>query len=209
MPLFGMSVTVLKIGGSLLDLGDLPSRLRAVIEKLDGDRPLFVCGGGEAADIVRRWHKTYTLEAEQSHWLALESIRLNQLLLLTLMPELELVSDRAAAESVWTRGRVPLLDLMSFVRIEESLAECGAAPLPHTWDVTSDSLAAWVAIRWPACRLVLVKSTVLPPVEQLQELASAGLVDSYFPRLGSNLPPTFWCWLRGTSGLEMVSEPER
>lgn len=191
-----MPVTVLKLGGSLLDLGDLPQRLRAVIAKLGDDQPLLVCGGGDAADIVRRWHETHGLDEEQSHWLAMDSIRLNQRLLLTLIPELELISNRAAAESVWKRDRVPLLDLFSFVSIEESAA---AQPLPHTWNVTSDSLAAWVAIRWPASRLVLLKSAELPDNRHgwtRQAAADAGLVDRYFPSLTMNLLTSFWCDLR-------------
>ncbi len=205
MPVLRMSATVLKLGGSLLDFDDLPTRLRAVFGLLGDNQPLLVCGGGEAADVVRRWHETHGLDEEQSHWLAMDSIRLNQRLLLTLMPELELVSNRAAAESAWTRGRVPLLDLMSFVSIEESQAETGTAPLPHTWDVTSDSLAGWVAIRWPASRLVFMKSVELPAKESgwsLQDSADAGLVDRHFPSLQSKLPPTFWCALRRESELE-------
>ncbi len=206
-----MSVTVLKLGGSLLDLGDLPVRLRAMLKTLGNDRPLLVCGGGDATDVVRRWHATHALDEEQSHWLAMESIRLNQRLLLTLLPELELVSNRVAAESVWTRGRVPLLDLMAFVSIEESQAECGAESLPHTWDVTSDSLAAWVSIRWPASRLVLLKSAELPTRENcwsLQDAANAGLVDRHFPALRPNLPSTFWCALRSDSELEFHPLPQ-
>ena len=198
-----MSVTVLKLGGSLLDLADLPDRLRAAFAKLDVDRPLLICGGGEAANVVRRWHDAHRLDEEQSHWLALDSIRLNQRLMLTLIPELELVSNRAAAESAWTRGRVPLLDLLSFVSIEEAAHDVGVKPLPHTWDVTSDSLAAWVAIRWPARRLVLLKSAELPPFESHSQAAEAGLVDDFFPDLQPDLPPTFWCALRRGCELEL------
>lgn len=201
VPILHMSATVLKLGGSLLDLCDLPVRLREVFKLLGGDQPLLVCGGGDAADVVRRWHETHALDEEQSHWLAMESIRLNQRLLLTLMPELELVSNRIAADAAWTRGRVPLLDLMSFVGIEESQAERGTA-LPHTWGVTSDSLAAWVAIRWPAGRFVLLKSVGLPDATDqwsLQAAADAGFLDQHFPKLEPQLPPTFWCDLRGGS----------
>lgn len=206
-----MRVTVLKLGGSLLDLGDLPDRLRSVLKMLRGDQPLLVCGGGDAADVVRRWHETHALDDKQSHWLAMESVRLNQRLLLTLLPEFELVSNRAAAESVWTRGRVPLLDLMSFVSIEESRAECGTKPLPHTWDVTSDSLAAWVAIRWPASRLVLLKSAELPARENgwtIQKAADAGLVDRHFPALRPKLTSTFWCAMRRVGELEFHPFPQ-
>lgn len=193
-----MSVAVLKLGGSLLDLGDLPDRLRAVLAMLDGNRPLVICGGGVVANVVREWHDAHGLSEEQSHWLAMDSIRLNQRLLLTLMPELELVSNRAAAESAWRRGRVPLLDLMSFVSIEE-VAPAGGATLPHSWELTSDSLAGWVAIRWPASRLVLLKSVGLPISEgslSFRNAAENGLVDAYFPNLESRLPPTSWCDLR-------------
>lgn len=193
-----MGVTVLKLGGSLLDLGDLPTRLRAVFKQLGNDRPLLVCGGGDAADIVRRWHETHSLDEEQSHWLAMEALRLNQRLLLTLMPELELVWDRETAEKARSRDRVPLLDLLSFIQMEELFDDLVAAP-PHTWDVTSDSLAAWVAIRWPASRFVLLKSVELPNKDArwtLQAAADAGFVDRYFPRLTPSLPATFWCDLR-------------
>jgi aspartokinase-like uncharacterized kinase len=47
-----------------------------------------------------------------------------------------------------------------------------ADPLPHSWDVTSDSIAAWVAGQVGASRLVLVK----PPH------AIGSLVDGYFHR---------------------------
>lgn len=191
-----MSVTVLKLGGSLLDLGDLPDRLRSVLKMLGDDQPLLVCGGGEAAAVVRRWHETHALNEEQSHWLAMESVRLNQRLLSTLLPELELVSNRAAAESAWKRGRVPLLDLMAFVSIEEATPDAIAPPLPHTWDVTSDSLAGWVAICWRASRFVLLKSTELSEFESLAQVANDGLVDAFFPALEIDLPPTFWCRLR-------------
>ena len=75
-------------------------------------------------------------------------------------------------------------------------------PLPHTWNVTSDSLSAWVTIRWPASRLVLLKSVVLPPIESLSQATEAGLVDDFFPALESELPPTFWCRLRGNAEVE-------
>ena len=199
-----MSVAVLKLGGSLLDLTGFPDRLRAVAAMLAGDRPLLICGGGAAADIVRQWHDAHGLSDEQSHWLAMDSIRLNQRLLLTLMPELELVSNRAAAESAWRRGHVPLLDLMSFVSIEEAASDVTKL-LPRSWDVTSDSLAGWVAIRWPANRLVLLKSAELTIAESDWSFGAAaefGLIDAHFPTLDPDLPPTFWCDLRNSAAIE-------
>jgi hypothetical protein len=49
-----------------------------------------------------------------------------------------------------------------------------ADPLPHTWDVTSDSIAAWIAGQVRALLLVVVK----PPAA-----SGSQLVDPYFPRV--------------------------
>lgn len=193
-----MSITVLKLGGSLLDLTDLSARLQAVFASLKEDEgPLLISGGGDAADIVRRWHQCFGFEEERSHWLALEAIRLNQRLLLELLPKLELVASREAAESAWQNDRIPLLDLAEFMRMEEvSLA--ANERLPHCWDVTSDSLAAWVAMRWPAERLILLKSVDLPDAQkhEPESLAKAGLIDSFFPRLANSIPAIEWINLR-------------
>jgi aspartokinase-like uncharacterized kinase len=47
-----------------------------------------------------------------------------------------------------------------------------ADPLPHSWDVTSDSLAAWIAGAVGARRLLLIKPAG----------ASGDMVDAYFAR---------------------------
>ena len=201
-----MSIAVLKLGGSLLDLPDLSVRVQTVFNKLGSDRPLLVCGGGAAADIVRGWDERFRLNEERAHWLALEAIRLNQRLLLDLLPKLELVASRAAAESAWRHDRVPLLDLAAFVSIEEASLDVHER-LPHTWDVTSDSLAAWVALRWPASQLVLLKSIDWPFDEQVVShrlMAERGLVDAYFPTIARNLPMIRWCHLRTSNALTIL-----
>lgn len=190
-----MSVVVFKVGGSLLDLPDLAVRFRRVLGQLAGDQPLLICGGGAAADLVRRWHRDFDLSEERCHWLALEAIRLNQQLLLELLPECELVATRDTAASAWQRGRVPLLDLVAFVRDEESRLSAGDH-LSHNWNVTSDSLAAWVAQRWPAQRLLLLKSTCLPAAMTWPQAAKAGLVDATFPKISAKILSVEWLNLR-------------
>jgi hypothetical protein len=50
--------------------------------------------------------------------------------------------------------------------------------LPRTWDLTSDSLAAWLCGRLGCKSLLLVKSCTLPPdPPQLEVLARDGVVD--------------------------------
>ena len=63
-------------------------------------------------------------------------------------------------------GRVPVLAPSQWLR--------EADPLPHSWDVTSDSIAAWVAGAVGARELVLVKPA---------GAAGADTVDPYFSRV--------------------------
>ena len=75
-----------------------------------------------------------------------------------------------------------------------------ADPLPHGWHVTSDSIAAWVAARLSARRLVLLKSLDGVPGTSgdivaeapLRSPALAGIVDEYFERA---VEPGLECWV--------------
>jgi aspartokinase-like uncharacterized kinase len=81
-----------------------------------------------------------------------------------------------------------------------------ADPLPHSWDVTSDSIAAWFARALGARRLMLVKHEDgfigpgrgpgrIPPHARRTALdALAGVVDPYF---GRALDPAIACWIVG------------
>src|SRR5205085_8322866 len=53
--------------------------------------------------------------------------------------------------------------------------------IPQSWDVTADSLAAWLARRLGAERLVLVKSVAAPRPLDIAVLAARGMVDKAFP----------------------------
>lgn len=130
---------VVKVGGSLLDLPDLAMRLQAW-------RPaLFVAGGGAMADAVRRLHRIHGLPEEVSHWLALRTCTIHAHFLAHLL-NLPVVSRPEQGPGV--------LDAFAFCEADEANPE----HLPHTWEATSDSLAARVA-EVARAELVLLKST--------------------------------------------------
>ena len=54
--------------------------------------------------------------------------------------------------------------------------------LPRSWDVTSDSIAAWAAIQLHATELILLKSCRVP-ITNIEELANLGIVDAHLPTL--------------------------
>ncbi len=60
--------------------------------------------------------------------------------------------------------------------------------LPHAWSVTTDSIAARAAVVFGAERLVLLKSTDVPPGTPWETAAANGWVDAHFPRIAAELP---------------------
>ena len=185
-----MRLTVYKLGGSLLSLPDLPQRLGMLLSSRRDRRALLVVGGGAAADLVRRWDELLHLGEERSHWLALRAMMLNEALVSELMPQLRIVRDRDEAAAAWERGQAAILCAHDFVREEE---KGPGPPLPHGWEATSDSIAAWVALRWPADELVLLKSVGL---DDNRRADGRPLVDACFPSLAARLKRVGWVNLR-------------
>ena len=170
----GDAWTVIKVGGSLFDWPELRDRLRSWLTQLDAAHVLLVPGGGAAAEAVRQLDRVHHLGEEASHWLSLQAMSLNALFLQELLPGADLVSDppiaRPRCDSGWH-----VLDALPFFRADESRAD----PTPHTWQVTSDSLAIRVAIRANARELILLKSATWA-ANDWTEAMRAGFVDGYF-----------------------------
>ncbi|MEM9703007.1 MAG: hypothetical protein AAF907_11260, partial [Planctomycetota bacterium] len=115
---------------------------------------LIVVGGGGVADAVRQWDRVHQLGEEAAHRVACASLGVSARFAAELL-QAELAATREIAGERWARSNVCVLDLPAFLEREEPRDP--AAP-PHTWDTTSDTFAAWVASRWPAQRLVMLKS---------------------------------------------------
>ncbi len=185
---------VLKIGGSLFDLPELGFKVQQLLSDNEIYQPLLISGGGEAANLVRKWDKIYDLPEEKSHDLAVEALSLNEQLLLHLVPETVLVHNRVEAEKAWEHNKIPILNCSHFLKEEESKEE--SSKLPHHWGVTSDSIAAWVAIHWPADALVLLKSV---SVHSMDIHDQSEYVDPEFNQFVPKLAKIGWCNLRSSN----------
>lgn len=181
------SSIVVKVGGSLFDLPDLRPRLRRWLAGLGADRVLLVPGGGPTADVIRQLDPTHGLGEEAAHWLALRAVGLNAHLLAALLGGADVVSDPEACLQVWAAGRLAVLDAHAFARGDEGRPGC----LPHSWGVTSDSVAARVAEVVGAGQLALLKSVAMPEGADWHEAARLGIVDAYFPKVAKALRVRF------------------
>jgi aspartokinase-like uncharacterized kinase len=161
--------TVVKVGGGLLAYPEHFDALVSAIGAAARQRRLLVVpGGGPFADAVREVDRRLRLSDDAAHWMAVLAMDQHAHLVASRLPGGMLVTDPreiAAAFSAGVDGQVPVLAPYRWLREADAL--------PHTWDVTSDSIAAWVAGASGARRLVLVK----PPGASGSEL-----VDAYFPR---------------------------
>jgi aspartokinase-like uncharacterized kinase len=162
---------VVKVGGSLFDLPDLGPRLRAWLAALDGGPFLLVPGGGAAADLVRDLDRCHGLGEETAHGLALQALSVTARFLHALLPGCYLVADAHGMPP--GAGALAVLDPHPFVLADEGVPGC----LPHSWDVTSDAIAARAAVVAGARRLVLLKSVTNPPGLTWEEAGRHGLVD--------------------------------
>jgi 5-(aminomethyl)-3-furanmethanol phosphate kinase len=171
-----MCSTIIKIGGSLFDWPDLGPRLRDWLDANAPPESILVPGGGRFADIVRDFDLDHGLGDEAVHRLALQAMTINAQLLAALIPGSCVIDGPDLAELLWEQKRRPILDALAFCESDDADA------LPHTWAVTSDSIAARLAVVAGATELVLVKSASPPPGD-VAAWAECGYVDAWLPRM--------------------------
>ena len=145
--------TVIKVGGKLLSLeGALPRALSALNLLSLEHSFLVIPGGGPFVDAVRSVDQAHSLPDDDAHWMAILGMDQYAILLASRIRNAELVSRREDIVRAAARGRFPVLAPYRWLR--------EADPLPHSWDVTSDSIAAWIAADIGAQRLILVKASI-------------------------------------------------
>jgi aspartokinase-like uncharacterized kinase len=132
---------------------------------------LVVPGGGPFAEAVREIDRRVGLADDAAHWMAIRAMDVFAELLASRLTRGRLVTSLAEANEAAREGLIPVLAPFRWLR--------EADPLPHSWDVTSDSIAAWLATVIGAGQLILLKPT---------GACGAELVDACFSKaLGSKV----------------------
>lgn len=170
---------VVKLGGSLLGTEELKDWLALLARQSDG-RIVIVPGGGVFADTVREHQRSGGYDDPAAHQMALLAMEQYGLVLKSLQPALATAaSELEIAERSWQHRAIVWMP-SHMVLADDTI--------PKNWEVTSDSLAAWLAGKIGADRLVLVKHhdvTEHPvPVERLMK---EGVLDAAFAKFAAHL----------------------
>lgn len=163
---------IIKLGGSLLGSTELMHWLELCARYGNGQL-VIVPGGGMFADAVREAQKRSGCSDEVAHQLAVMAMDQYGELLAGLNPALVTASSELEiAERGWQHRAIVWLPSAMVIADET---------IPASWQVTSDSLAAWLAAKLNAEHLLLVKSQ-RPQAAQMPAAAliEQGVIDAHF-----------------------------
>ena len=172
------AIRLVKVGGSLLNYQFLVGDLRNWLAVQPVARNIVVVGGGPFADAVRAAYRTHQMSAESAHWMCVRAMSVSALLFSELFPE---ASFAVSIEEAMFRQKgdsgLVVIDVETFLREWEPTFP--GTRLEHNWAVTSDSIAARVAIASGAFELVMLKSTSLQAPVTLDNAVHTNVIDPF------------------------------
>jgi aspartokinase-like uncharacterized kinase len=164
---------VVKLGGSYASSAEREDWLDAI----DGcaGRVVLVPGGGPFADAVRTAQREMGFDDRAAHRMALLAMEQYGRALAGGRPRWKLASSVEEIRGVLAGGGVPVW--------APACMAAAAKDLPECWELSSDSLAAWLAGILGVSRLLLVKRIARSQAcVSAADLAIQGVVDPLFPR---------------------------
>jgi len=165
-------VIIIKLGGSLSRSDTLANCLNAVEKNYRGRAVVIVPGGGAFADQVRLAHQHWQFDDNTAHHMALLAMQQMALMFKGLKPDFAVVHSVAAIQDQLNRRKTVIWS--------PDIIELDNAGIEASWDITSDSLAAWLATTVSAAELILIKSVAIDSSISLHQLAEQNIVDKAF-----------------------------
>ena len=184
---------VIKLGGSLIGSNELQAWLDVIANKGDG-KVIIVPGGGLFADTVRQAQSLTQVNDATAHRMAVMAMDQFGVMMTGLNPKLVTADcELELAERGWQHlGIVWLASRM--VNAADDIAT--------NWDITSDSLAAWLAHKVEASHLLIVKSAqVTTGQASAHGLIKLGMLDPSFDQViqQKNNKPRYKTWMLNKS----------
>ncbi len=139
-----MKVYVIKIGGSLF-----PEYIDDLIDTLKDSKEdiVLVNGGGQLTNKIREYDSIHHYSADTTHWMAIKCMDIIGNLISDKFDEVVAIDNLDRIDDVIKECKIPLIltyDLLYY-----------CDELPHNWNVTSDSIACWIANKLNAKLLIL------------------------------------------------------
>jgi aspartokinase-like uncharacterized kinase len=180
---------VIKVGGSLLTRRDLITALPNWIAAQPPAENLCLVGGGQLIDAIRRLDELHPGDPEKIHWLCVGLLQVTHEWVASWFnwTVIDAQEDFDISLSNGFSDATPTLVAPSAFYRFETNSQLNV-PLPNDWRTTTDSIAAWLAIRCEADELVLLKSCQVDAGATPQQLADQGVVDEYFPTIAPRVP---------------------
>lgn len=175
-------VTIVKLGGSLAHTPQFAHWLEALAAW--GGPLILVPGGGAFADCVRAAQGAMGFNDTAAHRMALNAMGQFGIAIAAHSDAFTLAASRHDLDSALSAGEIP-------VWLPEKMV-LGALDVPACWEVTSDSLAAWLAWTYRARRLLLIKASDLAAPGTVRDLATDKIVDPLFPRFAAQSHAEVW-----------------
>ena len=166
------AAVIFKLGGSYASSAQRTDWLDA-IESCAG-QVILVPGGGPFADAIRIAQRAMQFDDRAAHHMALLAMEQYGCALASRRPRLRLAGSAEEIRSVLAHEDVPVWAPTRMV--------LAATELPQRWELSSDSLAAWLAGILGVSSLLLVKRIAGIEGVSAANLAAKGVVDALFPR---------------------------
>jgi 5-(aminomethyl)-3-furanmethanol phosphate kinase len=175
---------VVKLGGSLQGSPDLRRWLKVIAAT--AALVVIVPGGGPFADAVRLAQRRLKFSDAVAHHMALLAMEQYGRAIAGMEPSMRTEETLPSIKACLQHGEVP-------VWLPTRMA-LGRPDIAESWEITSDSLALWLARRLRARGLLLVKSARLPKrARTAVELSRHGIIDAAFPGMLADHPCPSWC----------------
>ena len=173
---------IVKLGGSLLTTGRELVRFLRDYAECTAHQIVIIPGGGPFAEAVKKLAKQRDISDDAAHWMAVLAMHQYGLFLADGQPEIPVVESLA---DIQPADHICIVLPYKILKDEDSL--------PHTWDVTADTIAAFIAYKLDEKTFIkltdvdglldengVVMKQAQP--EELIEKAHSGCIDAELPR---------------------------
>ena len=113
---------------------------------MEGENCLFVIGGGEFANLIRKYDNEIEFSEDVTHETAIDAMDILAKLLNDKLAFTEISYTIEEAKSISDSNKIPIMICSGILKENE--------PFKHSWNVTSDSIASYIASLFNAKLLI-------------------------------------------------------